>query len=64
MAWRFPMEVLTHILAFIGGLGTGYVVKIAVSYKKSNAINDRSVHQNNNSAGGDIIGGSKITNKE
>lgn len=56
------MEVLTHILAFIGGLGTGYVVKFAVSYKKSSITNDKSVHQNNNSSGGDIIGGSKTTN--
>ena len=56
------MEVFTHILAFIGGLGTGYAVKVAISYKKSSSTNDSSVHQVNNSAGGDIIGGSKATN--
>lgn len=53
------MEVLTHLLAFIGGLGTGYIIKIVISNKKIQTTTDYSTQQNNNVAGGDIVGGNK-----
>lgn len=58
------MEVLTHILAFLAGLGTSYALKIVINSRKSGKNSNNSVHQSGNSAGGDIIGGNKISGKE
>ncbi len=42
------MEIITHILAFIGGLGAGIVIKFAFDKNQVNQIG--------NKAGRDIIG--------
>lgn len=50
-------QVWSHILAFIGGLGTGWVVKVYIS-SRSSAINRTSiVSQKKNQASGDIVAG-------
>lgn len=51
------MEVITHVLAFIAGLGTAYTFKFAISIFAHRKTSKRSVVQNNNTAGGDIVGG-------
>lgn len=53
------MEILTHLFAFIGGLGTGYTVKLVISNKKNKIVADSSIQQSHNIAGGDIVGGNK-----
>lgn len=51
------MELITHLLAFLGGLGTAYTFKFFVSIRGRRYSKSSSVTQNRNTAGGDIVGG-------
>ncbi len=50
-------QVWSHILAFIGGLGTGWVAKVYISSRSSTTNRTTVVSQKNNQANGDIVAG-------
>ena len=49
------MEILTHIGAFLAGLGAGWTLKLVVSSKRNSR--NTIVSQRSNRAGGDIVAG-------
>jgi hypothetical protein len=51
------MEWLTHIGAFIAGLGAGWTLKVVISNRSKKFVRQTRVSQSNNTAGGDIVGG-------
>lgn len=56
------MDWLTHIVAFLAGLGGGWTLKAAVSVRSSRSNRMSKVSQNGNFAGGDIVAGDKSNN--
>lgn len=50
-------QVWSHILAFIGGLGTGWVAKVYISSRSYTTNRTTLVSQKNNLANGDIVAG-------
>jgi hypothetical protein len=56
-------EIGKWVLAAIAAIGAiGLVVKFSISRKSSTSTTARTVTQNNNRAGGDIVGGNKVDN--
>lgn len=53
------MELLTHLITFLFGLGAGFTLKIAISKKTSRKTQVSLVSQKEIQAGGDVIGGNK-----
>lgn len=51
------MEILTHIGAFLVGLGAGWTLKIVVSMRVNKSSRTTVVSQKSNNAGGDIVAG-------
>lgn len=51
------MEVITHAIAFLAGLGTAYTVKLVTTVRTNRKSNTRIVKQTRNTAGGDIVAG-------
>ncbi len=52
------MEHLSEILSFIGGLIGGSLLTVTY-YKFSMTNSNNTINQNNNTTGGDIVGGNK-----
>jgi hypothetical protein len=48
---------LSHVLTFLGGLLTGYTIKVAISIYSTKSNSNRIVSQHHNKAGGDIVAG-------
>lgn len=56
-------EIGKWVLAAIAAVAAvGFVIKLHVSKKSTTTTSTRKVTQNNNFAGGDIVGGDKIDN--
>ena len=53
------MDVVSHIITFILGLGAGWTLKVVISNRSSHSSRNTATIQKNNSAGGDIVGGDK-----
>lgn len=53
------MDLWTHALAFIGGLGAGWTLKLIISSRSTRTLRTTLVSQRENQAGGDIVGGDK-----
>lgn len=53
------MEWLTHVLAFLAGLGAGWTLKVVITTRQSIARRTSVTSQKNNSAGGDVVAGDK-----
>lgn len=51
------MELITHILAFLAGLGTAYSIRFIASLRVHKESKSNSVVQQSNQAGGDIVAG-------
>ncbi|WP_256583626.1 hypothetical protein [Pseudomonas sp. NFACC36] len=51
------MEYLTHLTAFIAGLGTGWSLKVIISNKRFNLSRKTVTRQDNNNVGGDMAAG-------
>jgi hypothetical protein len=53
---------MSHILTFLGGLLTGYTIKVAISIYSTKSKSTRIVSQHHNKAGGDIVAGDSTKN--
>ena len=53
------MDWLTHIGAFIAGLGAGWTLKVVISNRSDSSRKISIVSQKGNHAGGDIVAGDK-----
>lgn len=51
------MEILTHIGAFLAGLGAGWTLKVLISTRVNKSARSTTVTQTGNRAGGDIVAG-------
>lgn len=50
-------QMWSHILAFLSGLGTGWVAKVIISSRSTTTNRTTVVSQKNNQASGDIVAG-------
>ena len=48
--------IVSHVLAFLGGLGTGVVLKVAVDIRKTAKIDQSTPRQERNIVGGNMAG--------
>jgi hypothetical protein len=53
------MDWLSHIVAFIAGLGAGWTLKVIISSRTNNSRRTSIVSQMSNRADGDIVAGDK-----
>jgi hypothetical protein len=53
------MDLLTHVITFLIGLGAGWSLKVFISNTSSTSKKTAVVLQNRNNAGGDIVAGDK-----
>lgn len=50
-------DILTHLAAFLGGLGAGVTLKIVMSNRNNSVKRSNKVSQRGNFVGGDMSGG-------
>lgn len=55
------MEWLSHLVAFVAGLGAGWTMKVVISSRATNSKRTTVVSQKGNRARGDVVAGDKTT---
>ena len=57
------MDLWTHIVSFIAGLGVGWTLKVVISTRSSRTKRTNFVLQKGNSAHGDVVAGDVQKNR-